>query len=111
MPFVNCRNFAKGDIVFIYAPSGQVVCETPALTDFEKVGTYTNVFVDAVKDCDVFETTVATDAVNFEALYNPLTGIPYDISSNDVGWVDNGWTKYDDSQRITVDNLSWNACN
>lgn len=109
--FVNCRNFAKGDIVFIYAPSGQVVCETPALTDFEKVGTYTNVFVDAVKDCDVFETTVATDAVNFEALYNPLTGIPYDISSNDVGWVDNGWTKYDDSQRITVDNLSWNACN
>ncbi|MBQ4091276.1 MAG: right-handed parallel beta-helix repeat-containing protein [Clostridia bacterium] len=111
LSFVNCRNFAKGDIVFIYAPSGQVVCETPALTDFQPVGKYLNVFVDASKECDVYETTVATKDVNFDALYNPLTGIPYDISSNDVGWVDNGWTKYDDSQRITVDNLSWNACN
>ncbi len=107
LTFMHCRNFYKGNIVFVYAPSGKVLVESPALTDCVLVGPYNTRIGKYEKDVDVYATTVATKDVDFSALNDPLTGIPYDLSNDDT--IDeNG--KYNDRQRMTVDNLSYNAC-
>ncbi len=107
MSFMHCRNFNKGNIVFVYAPSGKVLVESPALTDFVPVGPYTTRIGKYAQDVDVYATTVATKDVDFSALNDPITGIPYDLSDDDH--IDeNG--KYNHEQRMTVDNLSYNAC-
>ncbi len=99
-----CANFKKGDIVFIYASSGQVLCETPALTDYTVLGnnSYT-LTVDGVEQkYSRYSVTVAADAVNWDALTDPVTGERYNFQNANM--------KHSDKNVVVVDNLTYNAC-
>ena len=143
---IYCRTFSKGEIVYIYAPSGELLCETPALTNSVRMEDDTYSFTGGPKGyytiaAKRYSVTVKADDVNWEALkvpsatdktsteyklakkageegyevgtklYNHITVKPgeayYDLSNWDT--IQNGG--YDASQRMTVDNLTWNACN
>ncbi|MBQ8350927.1 MAG: right-handed parallel beta-helix repeat-containing protein [Clostridia bacterium] len=93
-----CHPFTKGDRVYIYTSAGQLVCDTPALTDTTSGD---NITIDWTTEDGVGKgcttgsapiryVTVATSAVNFAALNG------YDLSAN-------SWKK---DNKVLIDNMS-----
>ena len=85
-----CAPFKKGHRVYVYNSGGQLVCDTPALTDsvFEK----TEIAPEYGTEYKTYSLKIATDAVNFGALEG------YDLSKNTPD--DNPGDK------VMVDNMS-----
>ena len=156
---IYCHQFKAGDTVFVYAPSGKVLCETPALTNSVNISTDTYTFAGGPAAgpreysvvAQVYSVTVSADAINWDALRVPAAidqgsnEYKYSKKAGDAGYevgsklynhivIKSGDRFYDlendgnivnlmpsdnvgtlggdyiDSQRMTVDNLSWNAC-
>ncbi len=85
-----CSPFKKGQRVYIYTSGGQLVCDTPALSDGISLGMRTA--QEYGTEYEAFSLTVATDAVNFKALDG------YDLSKN---------TPEDGpGEKVLVDNMS-----
>ncbi len=99
-----CANFEKGDIVFIYAPSGQVLCETPAIEVYQRVGASNSntLEINGVKQqYSRYSVKVDANAINWDALIDPISGEAYKFQNANV--------PHKNNQIITVDNLSKNA--
>lgn len=87
-----CVHFQKGDRVYIYTYDGQLVCDTPALSDMVA---YTSVMSNCEgvtqKSIARYKITVAADAVNYKALEG------YDLTDD----------SYLPDEKVPVDNLSY----
>ena len=86
-----CSRFSKGDRVYIYTSGGQLVCDTPALTDAVEWTTVTS-NCPGVNPTQVprFAVEVDKDAVNTDALKG------YDLSDD----------SYLPNEKVVVDNMS-----
>ena len=69
-----CSDFTKGDRVYIYTSAGQLVCDSPALTDGISLGM--QIAPEYGTEYEVKRVTVATADVNFKAIEG------YDLSRN-----------------------------
>lgn len=85
-----CADFSKGQRVFVYNSAGQLVCDTPALTDGVDEGI--GIAQEYGTEYKLKSVKVATDAVNFKALEG------YDLSKNTP---DDG-----PGDKVMVDNMS-----
>jgi hypothetical protein len=85
-----CYPFTKGQRVYVYTSSGQLVCDTEALTDTIDEGT--GIAQEYGTEFKLYSVKVKTDAVNFKALEG------YDLSKN---------TPEDGpGEKVMVDNMS-----
>ncbi|MBP3376645.1 MAG: right-handed parallel beta-helix repeat-containing protein [Clostridia bacterium] len=85
-----CSPFKKGHRVYVYNSGGQLVCDTPALTETKDEGV--RVAQEYGTEYKLYSVTVATDAINKKALEG------YDLSKN---------TPEDGpGEKVMVDNMS-----
>ncbi|MBE6583493.1 MAG: hypothetical protein E7649_00735 [Ruminococcaceae bacterium] len=98
-------NFGEGDRIYIYAPDGRTVCDAVTLSGFSYVESISGSLTVGGKTghytTRIFKVTVATSTVDFDALINPDTGVRYDLSDN----------HYNMTNKVSVDNITQNACN
>ena len=102
----SCPDFAVGDTIYIYTPDGRVVCEAPVLSASVKTAeTISETISDPSKPykvvANVYMVTVAAADFHAEELVDPQTGAKYNLADN----------RYNMDHKVTVDNLSRNACN
>ena len=102
----SCPEFSVGDIIYIYTPDGRVVCEAPVLSASVKTAEKIDVTIsDPTKPykvlANVHMVTIAAKDFHAEELINPNTGAQYNLADN----------RYNMDDKVTVDNLSRNACN
>ena len=87
-----CVHFQKGERVYIYTYDGQLVCDTPALTDMTAWNSVTsNCEGVTPKQVARYKITVAADAINYKALEG------YDLTDD----------SYLPDEKVLVDNLSY----
>lgn len=85
-----CSPFKKGHRVYVYNSGGQLVCDTPALTETQDEGI--GIAQEYGTEYKLYSVRVATDAINFKALEG------YDLSKN---------TPEDGpGEKVMVDNMS-----
>jgi len=106
LSFSSCKTFSPGDRIFIFTPYGKTVCDTTVIAAWtEKTnGVEINETYGGVNKhlfINLYAVTVKTEDVDFEAFIDPSTGQEFDLT-------DNG---YELTNRLSVDNLSWNCCN
>jgi len=101
---MSCKNFSEGDRIYIYTPDGRTVCDSTVLSTAVKEGTLTYDLREGanhqVIKRDYYSVTVKTEDVDFDALVNPNTNAEYDFSDN----------HYSMTNKVIVDNLSYNSC-
>ncbi|MBE6583491.1 MAG: hypothetical protein E7649_00725 [Ruminococcaceae bacterium] len=101
-----CMEFKKGDLLYMYNPYGRAICETRVLED--------GITTDEIIDIDLrydgirkhitrpsFALKVNLADIDFEALVDYKTGKEFDLSDNGIEM----------TNRVTVDNLSYNCSN
>lgn len=103
LPSSSCMDFKAGHKIYVYNPYGRAVCETEVLSDAVEGDsvdidlTYEGLHKHIVRP--THEVTVRTADVDFEALTDYKTGLPFDLSDN----------RRELDNRICVDNLSFNC--
>ena len=103
--FSSCRTFSKGERIYVFTPQGRTVCDTTVLEAWtEKTnGVEINETYGSVNKhlwINLYAVKVKLEDVDLEAFINPDTGEEFDLT-------DNG---YETTNRLSVDNLSWNCC-
>ena len=101
-----CPQFDEGDTIYIYTPDGRVVCEAPVLSkSVQTAQTIEETVADPKKPYKVYTyiytVTVALEDFHAEELIDPATGAQYNLADN----------RYEMDNKVTIDNLSKNACN
>ena len=105
--FSSCKTFSKGDRIFVFTPEGRTVCDTTVLEAWteKSKGVEFNVTdkngVNKHLWIDLYAVKVKFSDVDLDAFINPATGEEYDLTDN----------SYETTNRLSVDNLSWNCCN
>lgn len=104
--FSSCKTFSKGDRIFVFTPEGRTVCDTTVLEAWteKSKGVEFNVTdkngINKHLWIDLFAVKVKVSDVDLDAFINPATGEEYDLTDN----------SYETTNRLSVDNLSWNCC-
>ncbi len=90
-----CADFAVGDRVFVYSPTGQLICDTEALTKTLGAGTLTidwaaEGIIDDTSTTTLKKVTVKTEAINFAALEG------FNLADN----------RHENTHKVRIDNMS-----